>query len=239
MSRPDFDIVPFTFRETDNEQEFLGEAPAPYAPKPKPRVGALPTVNYCAPSTWGDVFSHWRTAVDAVARANDRLRLLKIVTRVIAWRSGPEQVWFGNYTSEHFEQLTRNMQQIADILNDPKLTITCDPNMKAYGKSFPGIRQIKLGAAWLNERRPHERTQTLVHEAAHIAGVVNLPEGRKGQPACAKKLAQQNCFKAMRNADNYGYYALNYIGEYQNASPANCVDDKGKPINFSPVKTCR
>ena len=32
---------------------------------------------------------------------------------------------------------------------------------------------------------------------------------------------------------------VNYIGEYQNASPDNCVDDKNKPINFYPLRTCR
>lgn len=43
----------------------------------------------------------------------------------------------------------------------------------------------------------------------------------------------------MRNVDNYGYYELSHIGEYQNASPGNCLDKKGNVINFSPLRACR
>ena len=65
-----------------------------------------------------------------------------------------------------------------------------------------------------------------------------LAEKRKSGPACAKKLAMQNCFKAMRNADNYGYYTLNNIADYQNANPNDCMKN-GKVINYSPQRPCR
>jgi hypothetical protein len=81
------------------------------------------------------------------------------------------------------------MRRIYEVLSDPKLTITCDPKLKDYGLWFPGIRRIKLDSAWMNETRPYERTQTLVHEVAHIAGIVNIAEGRKYGPARAKRLA--------------------------------------------------
>lgn len=204
----------------------LGAAPAAAA-------GSLPEVKSCDPKTWGDVFAHWRMAVDAVNKINDRLRMMAFMTnRIGFWTSGPERVWFGNFQLDHFDQLKRNMQQIQDILRDPQLTIVCDESFDKYGKAFPGIRRIKLGSGWKLETRQHEKTQTLIHESAHIAGVLNgLTEARKYGPACAKKLAQQNCFKAMRNADNYGYYALHFIGEYQSASPSAC------PSNY-PTRAC-
>lgn len=186
----------------------------------------------------GDVFSHWKIAVDSVARANDRLKLMTVVNRLNAWSSGPEQTWFGDFRQEHFEKLSKNMQQIYDVLRDPKLTITCDPKLDKYALTVPGTRKIKLGSCWMQETRPYEKTQTLVHEAAHITGVVDIAEGRKYEPACAKRLAMQNCFKAMRNADNYGYYALNNIAEYQNADPNNCLKNE-KVIDYSPQKPCR
>lgn len=185
----------------------------------------LPEVKYCDPKTWVDVFGHWRAALDAVNRINDRLTLLKISTnRIGAWNSGPEKIWFGSFRFDHFEQLQKNMQQIQDILRDPKLTIVCDPDLKDYGKAWPGIRRIKLGYAWQHATLLPEKTQTLIHEAAHIAGVLNFPEKPKSGPDCAKKLALQNCFKAMRNADNYGYYTLHFIGAYQNASAGRCLE---------------
>ena len=105
----------------------------------------LPTVLYCDPKDWGDVFNHLKMAVDSVARANDRLKLMTFVNRLSAWISGPEQTWFGDFRQEHFEKLSKNMQQIYDILRNPKLTITCDSKLDAYGSSFPGILKIKLG----------------------------------------------------------------------------------------------
>lgn len=185
----------------------------------------LPEVKYCDPKVWIDVFGHWRAAVDAVNRINDRLTLLKISTnRIGSWNSGPEKTYFGSFRFDHFEQLQKNMRQIQDILRDPKLTIVCDAGLKAYGQSWPGIRRIKLGAAWQAATLLPEKTQTLIHEAAHIAGVLNFPEKPKAGVHCAKKLAQVNCFKAMRNADNYGYYALHFIGAYQNANPSLCAE---------------
>ncbi len=80
------------------------------------------------------------------------------------------------------------MRPIYKVLSDPKLTITCDPKLKDNGLSFAGIRRIKLGSAWMNETRPYESTQTLVHEAAHIAGILNIAEGRKYGLARAKRL---------------------------------------------------
>jgi hypothetical protein len=207
-----------------------------YLQDTQPRAGlsdaparSLPEVKYCDPKLWGDVFTHWRLAVDAVKKINERLTLIKNSTnRIDFWNSGPEKIWFGNFSFAHFEQLQRNMQQIHDILRDPKLTIVCDEGLKHYGWSVPGFRRIKLGCLWKCAWLAAERTQTLIHEAAHIAWVVDLAEGRKSGAECAKKLAQQNCFKAMRNADNYGYYALHFIGAYQNASPDNCK--KNYPI---------
>ncbi len=194
---------------------------------------SLPEVKSCDPKVWGDVFAHWRLAVDAVNRINDRLTLLEISTnRIGSWNSGPEKIWFGSFQFDHFDRLKRNMKQIQDILRDPKLTIVCDEGMKAYGKAMPGVRRIKLGSAWKSEPLPHEKTQTLIHEAAHIAGVMNfLTEARKYGADCARKLAQQNCFKATRNADNYGYYALHFIGAYQNANATRC------PKNY-PTRAC-
>jgi hypothetical protein len=166
--------------------------------------------------------------------------------------SGPEQTWFGNFSQEHFEKLSKNMQQIYDILRDKNLTITCDPKGNWYGKAvpFPGVRKITLGSAWRDETKSYEKTQTLIHEAAHLAGVVDreLAENRKYGPACAKKLAMQNCFKAMRNAENYGYYTLNNIADYHNADPKNCmkckeainnIPQKCKVINYHPQRPCR
>jgi hypothetical protein len=53
-----------------------------------------------------------------------------------------------------------------------------------------------------------ERVQTFVHEAAHISGRICAFEGRRYGPDAAHRLADSS-MKATRNADNYGYYAIN------------------------------
>ena len=136
----------------------------------------LPTVLYCGPKDWGDVFNHLKMAVDSVARANDRLKLMTVVNRLSAWASGPEQTWFGDFRQEHFEKLSKNMQQIYDILRN-------------RGSSILGFEVRHMELSPFHVGSASEKTQavegrgpemkpskakghTLDHEAAHIAGKV-------------------------------------------------------------------
>jgi Lysine-specific metallo-endopeptidase len=180
----------------------------------------------------------WLEARCYVAQALTRLQFLSALTEVqrkAEWNSNKEEevTWFGPYTSDNFAKVYRNFQKISEVLNSKRFKIVCKPRGKDYAHTVPMVHTIWLEWEWLKHGPHTERVQTIIHEAAHIALVVNLGEKKKSWPACAKKLAQQNCFKALRNADNYGYYALRHIAAYKNASAAACQSK-----DF-PSRTCK
>ena len=92
-------------------------------------------------------------------------------------------------------------------------TVIGDTGETAYARSLPGIRKIHLGMRWVTPVEPTlggpdpERVQTFVHEAAHISGRWSTDERNHYGPRAARLLAGPG-MRATRNADNYGYYAI-------------------------------
>jgi hypothetical protein len=191
----------------------------------------------------------WLEAKGWVAQARVRLRDLAAISdeavRGDKWNKGDEGVWFGGYKRANFTKIQRNFDRIWEVLTNPKLEIRCVERSSCNWKQNccnncedSKSKECLWGSARLNSFRakritiflndiwfhchdePYERVQTLIHEAAHISGVSNIREGKKYGAACAKKLAQRNCFQAAKNADNYGYYAMASV--YKSANPNDC-----------------
>lgn len=169
-------------------------------------------------------FSAWtaddvRTYLAAAVRVSDivsrRLNLMHALKdRNEAWwnvKDSPEQYWFGAFSQGKVAKLWWTFQLIARHLASPGLKVVCDASKSVYGMASPLIEKIWLGTAWQNPPSDVdadlERVQTFVHEAAHIAGRFSLAEGKNYGEAAAHALARYR-MRATRNADNYGYYAL-------------------------------
>ena len=138
-------------------------------------------------------------------------------SRETNWNRGPEYGWFGDYTPYKAKKVHGTFLEIVQILSHSRLRIETDNSLSSYGDALPSIRRIKLGTDW---RSPlpsagllpdHERVQTFVHEAAHIAGRFSGDEGDFYGPKASRKLAQKR-LRATRHADSYGYYSLEVTG---------------------------
>lgn len=84
-------------------------------------------------------------------------------------------------------------------------------DIDVYGRAVPGIRRIALGNLWAATSIANEREQTVVHEVAHVVGVAGAREGQFYGRAKSIELAQANPRAAMRNADNFGYMAVDPV----------------------------
>jgi hypothetical protein len=124
-----------------------------------------------------------------------------------------ERWWFGRYSPQKLEKVLGTFVKIVEHLRDPRLRIICKSHKGGYGNASPGIRKIAIGTAWIYPEAnvypsaDGERVQTFVHEAAHISGRVIAVEGNHYGRTAAHGLAN-NGMRATRNADNYGYYAI-------------------------------
>ena len=149
-------------------------------------------------------FTHLRLA--AMASKPDRENL---------WNSSKylEPWWFGKYSDEKLQKVLSTLGQIVTHLRDARLKIICNENKSGYGSASPAVRKIVIGMAWVhpatgsNPSDDAERVQTFVHESAHISGRVIGQERKHYGRVEAHKLANDG-MRATRNADNYGYYAI-------------------------------
>ncbi len=127
----------------------------------------------------------------------------------------PERYWFGAFGRLKADKVRRTFQGIARHLSNPDLKIVCDDGLSSYARALPGIQRITLGRSW---RTPEagvdpdgERVQTFVHEAAHICGRTSgLAEANFYGRSGAHTLTRWR-MRATRNADNYGYYAVDLV----------------------------
>ena len=125
----------------------------------------------------------------------------------------PERTWFGDYSDMKFRKVWSTFAEIAVYLSDPRLKVMGDAKKAGYASALPAIRKIHLGMLWIAPGEPTlggpdpERVQTFVHEAAHIAGRFSAAERNHYGPKAAQELADAS-MRATRNADNYGYYAI-------------------------------
>ena len=159
-----------------------------------------------------------RTALQVAATyaklASQRLNYLSsLPTRQqkAKWKAGPEKTWFGTYKKSRLINVRNRMWKIAQTLKDPLLVISCNWNKAWLGYASPGIRDITLGRGWKDLPSNHvKKTQTFVHEAAHIRhAVLGGDNIRKYYGvAAAKKRAVHRPGIAIRTAENIGFYAV-------------------------------
>jgi len=175
----------------------------PLNPPPKPKVRN---------STEPFLLRYWsaaaRNAFDAWQRL-EHLASMPEIERHRAWATGEEQIWFGKYSPRAFRVVHRRMSRIEEFFRRPTVTIKFNPKMAGFGRASPAVNRITLGKEWINSPSdPTERTQTFIHEAAHIVGLTIIGESKWYQTTCSRCLAQKSPFRARRNADNFGYYAM-------------------------------
>lgn len=174
-------------------------------------------------SDWQDfpspvIRAYTAAALCVASHAAQRLTLVQAASaREARWNQGPEHGWFGDYSPYKAKKVHETFLEIVRILSGRRLKIDGDNGFSSYGDALPGIHKIKLGTDW---RMPspevgllpdHERVQTIVHEAAHIAGRFSSAENKFYGPKASRKLARWR-MRATRHADSYGYYALEVAG---------------------------
>lgn len=162
------------------------------------------------------VRQHLAEAIHACMKTQYRLIRLKQMPQsqaMMSWDKGPEGTWFFAYSEHKVDKLLHIFQNVTKILSSPELTIVCKDDCPLYGVAIPFIKRIKLGIAWANGP-DYEKTQTLVHEASHIAGRMVVDENRWYGPDAAKHMAHWSWRRPMRStrsADNLGYYAMDCL----------------------------
>jgi hypothetical protein len=154
---------------------------------------------------------HLTKAIHACLKTQYRLmRLASIADRERRWENGAEYTWFFTYSDRKLLNLRHIFPRICEILQSPKLRIVCDEKSPHCGVAIPLILHIKLGSGWL-ALSDEEKTQTLIHEASHIAGRVVIDEGRWYGEEKARRMARwtyRRPMRALRSAENLGYYAM-------------------------------
>jgi hypothetical protein len=150
-----------------------------------------------------------RYASAAAARFNYMAKMSKS-QRISVWNGGAERTWFGAYSDTRFNNVKRRMNGISKVLHDWKLDIRCNWSKSIYGHASPGILRITLGSDWRDaSTRVSDKTQTFVHEAAHIRGAVLGGEARKKYGVNhALDRADKYPGVAGNTAENIGYYAV-------------------------------
>ncbi len=183
-------------------------APASIIPFPKGVHGRSQTDPY--------IRQRLAAAVRAARFVELRLSALSAKSDVnLLWNSSGqlEKKWFGDYSEAKFRKVLSTFSEIVRRLQDPRLKVVSDAKKSGYASALPGIRKIELGMLWVTPVPPilggsdHERVQTFVHEAAHMAGRFSVSESTHYGPDAAQTLADAG-MRATRNADNYGYYAI-------------------------------
>lgn len=157
------------------------------------------------------VRKHLDLAIQASIKTQHRLtRLASASDAEQQWDRGAEAAWFLQYSERKLRKLLQIFQSVTEILQHPNLKIHCDDKFDKYGEAHPYIKRIKLGSDWASADA-YERTQSIIHEASHIAGRFIVNEGAwYGQQDSQSRAVKSWMFhmRATRNADSLGYYAM-------------------------------
>ncbi|WP_434418253.1 eCIS core domain-containing protein [Nannocystis pusilla] len=157
--------------------------------------------------------------------------------RVQFWNENSFACWFGPYRGTRFRHVHRMLKKIDGILRDPEVVLHCREPEGKPGKSWASSRRsdkvVAVSGLWKDSERPYTRNEdphpetlrkakehegrmklhraaTLVHEAAHFAGANRVLRETYDREDCAA-LARKSPFRAVRNADNYGWFVLDPV----------------------------
>lgn len=120
--------------------------------------------------------------------------------------------WFGNYAESRYSHVSQAYAKINNVLKNKTLTAYC-PNdcSNYYAYVYPAFpdKIFFCGGFW---KAPESGTRckagVVIHEVSHfnaVAGTDDIAYGKDG----AKNLARNKPDKAVRNADNYAFFAEN------------------------------
>jgi peptidyl-Lys metalloendopeptidase len=124
--------------------------------------------------------------------------------------SSDYQTWFGVYKARYFNTVTGNFSSIADAFATQTITINCtDAGLGYYAYVYPGD-PYQIYVCYYFFHAPNmgrdSAAGTLVHEMSHFNVVAGTDDYVYGA-ANAMWLADTDPRKAIKNADNYEYFA--------------------------------
>ena len=119
--------------------------------------------------------------------------------------------WFGKYSSSNYNTVRNNFSAISSAMNTASVTFDCACTDSAYAYVYSNQPyKIYLCNAFWNAPATgtDSKAGTLVHEMSHFSVVAGTSDYAYGQTA-AKRLAQTNPKRAIKNADSHEYFAEN------------------------------
>jgi len=136
----------------------------------------------------------------------------------------PEQVdnspryraWFGRYNESRHNTVMSTLSNLVTALGEQELTFDCgscviETDGTAYAYVYPSRPwRIYLCPLFFNDIP--EQVNAVAHELSHFPQVGSTDDFVYGPPA-SLNLAATNPANAVRNADNYGYFASNNLPE--------------------------
>lgn len=141
------------------------------------------------------------------------------------------KIWFGKEDESRQKIIKENFYKISDAINnkDIKFSCNCSSNSFAYvyaNEPYNVYLCKRFFTAFSSGK--DTKSGTLVHEISHFNIVADTDDIKYGQTE-AKRLARNRPHKAMKNADNYEYFAENY--------PFLSLDEQG--IAISPYENAQ
>jgi peptidyl-Lys metalloendopeptidase len=120
------------------------------------------------------------------------------------------ELWFGVYKSKNYNKVKGNFDSIADAFATQTVTINCtDADLGYYAYVYPGD-PYQIYVCYYFFHAPNmgrdSAAGTLVHEMSHFNNVAGTDDYVYGA-ANAQQLAATNPRLAIKNADNYEYFA--------------------------------
>jgi len=119
--------------------------------------------------------------------------------------------WFGKYSSSNYNAVRNNFSAIQSAMNSASVTFDCACTDSAYAYVYSNqpYKIYLCNAFWSAPATGTDsKAGTLVHEMSHFSVVAGTGDYAYGQTA-AKRLAQTNPKRAIKNADNHEYFAEN------------------------------
>ncbi len=139
--------------------------------------------------------------------------------------------WYGAYNLSRYTSVASNFNKIrttVDTASEISFNCNCiNPGVYAYVYPNKPYNIYLCKAFWSSPLTgSNSQAGTLIHAISHfnsIAGTVDYVTGQSG----AKNLANTNPVNAIKNADNYEYFAENNPAAAESSPTVNYVEDPG------------
>ncbi|HEY8560782.1 MAG TPA: M35 family metallo-endopeptidase [Pyrinomonadaceae bacterium] len=176
------------------------------------KAPAQPPVDSVAGSTGFSGCTSTRQTQLVTARDNAYTYSLNALNYLNTGTVGPRYTtWFGKYTSSNYSTVRNNFSAIQSAMNSAAVTFNCSCTDSAYAYVYSNqpYTIYLCNAFWSAPATGTDsKAGTLVHEMSHFSVVAGTGDYAYGQTA-AKRLAQTNPKRAIKNADSHEYFAEN------------------------------